>query len=558
MAFAILNMAGASMQSSQLAIEVASQNIASASDANYSRQTLKAIGLSPVSSSSSASVKTGLDEMGVQNIGIMRARSSLLDQNYRAAQDQSQGLSGIQDYLSTLEGDLSGSNDLSALSNKVTQSLATLESNPADSGLRATALQNLQQLALGFQSASTAISSISSQASSDLTSQVDQVNSDLAQLATLNAQIIRSDPTSMGLNQVLDQRDKILDDLSGLISTQIVEQPNGTVTVYNNGAQLVHADEARPIQLGANNTLQSSTGFTLQFPAGGSIGGLQTLIQTTLPSYQQQYDDLASTLVTQLNAIHQVGYGSDGVSGRALFSGTNASNIAVAITDASQLATGVARIGGDAITSSTVASDQSLNSQAAFLTTPATTNGVISVNGTNIAWDDTQSLQTILSSFSAAGVKATFNSTTQSISLARDPSVAGPSTITITDVSGNLTDVLGIAGQVSAPGGSGDNAGVVALVQGLQNTVYGTPATQNFQRAAQAIPESLGQYIYSSQNSLEVAKAGLTSATSARQALSGVNSNQELLDVTQLQNAFQMAAKVATAANELLMTLIKM
>lgn len=556
MAFEALSIAASSLRASRVGMEIASQNLAGANDPNYSVQTANSTALT---SSPSSRYGMNLTYQGVNTIGIQRARVNLLDQNYRQQNETQQSLSSAQTYLTNLQSSVTGSGGIATLYTNASSALATLQGNSGDAGLRNNAMQSLQQLAGGFNNASSAIASTTMQAKTDMTSQVESVNSDLAQLASLNSQIAKAGSNNSGLNQILDQRDQILDHLSGSISTQVVQQSNGTVNIYSHGTQLLQFNNAEKLSVDSSDNIQTSAGLTLSKP-GGSVGGLQTLVQSTLPGYQQQYDTLATSVMTKLNAIHSASYGSDGVTGRALFSGTGAADLAVSLTDPSQLATAVARIDGNTISSSTgtLASDQSLSSQASQLATPAATSGVISVNGTNISWNDSQSVNDLVSKFSAAGVKASYNSQTQSLSLSRDPTVAGASSISITDVSGNLTSVLGLNSLTSSPGGSGDNQGAVALSQGFTSTTYGSGGSQSFLQAAQAIPLALGQYISATQSSLKTAQAGLTAADNARSSVSGVNSDEELLQLTKQQNAYQMAAKVATAADDMLSTLIKM
>ena len=61
----------------------------------------------------------------------------------------------------------------------------------------------------------------------------------------------------------------------------------------------------------------------------GSIEGAITTRDGAVANLRQQFNDLASKFIEKVNAIHGSGFGLDGTTGAALFTGTDAASIAV-------------------------------------------------------------------------------------------------------------------------------------------------------------------------------------------------------------------------------------
>jgi len=77
----------------------------------------------------------------------------------------------------------------------------------------------------------------------------DDVNNYAGQIANLNVQISSVETAGMHANDLRDQRDLLLDKLSGLIKVTTVESSEGSVSVYVGGHQLVDRDQVHPLAL---------------------------------------------------------------------------------------------------------------------------------------------------------------------------------------------------------------------------------------------------------------------------------------------------------------------
>lgn len=554
MSFEALNLAGSALRAQRLAMDVASRNLTSASESGYTRQTA-VYNESP--SSGDNRYPNLVSGLGGRVTAIQRVRSGLLDSVYRARMGEEQATIASQSHLENLESRLASSPSLAARLQDLSTGLTQLQNNPSDLGLRTSFLSQVQGVTDQIRSADTEMVNNQAQARQDLGDKVGRANVILGQLAELNPRVVSSVKDSTDTNGMLDQRDQLLDELSGMMDIQTSLQPSGEMSVYAGGAELVSHSTFQKLTLQGDNSITAEGGRVIK-TQNGSLGALQNYVSSELPAYRSQLDGLAKSLIDQVNAVHKLSTGLDGVSGRDLLSGTGSSDIGVALTDPRQLAGSVQRVQGQNFGSSALVADQTLAGQAANLNTPAAASGTLRVNGTDINWTDSDSVQSLMGKLNGAGVKASYNSNSRQITLERDPGVAGPADISVSDVSGNLSSVLGLAGQPSVAGGPGDTGGLNALGKLLNSAVFGATGNRTSAQAVSDLQTAVGSRLSTMKKSGESISAALSDADTARRSVSGVSSDEELLNVTRLQQAYAAAAKIASAADEMLSTIIQM
>jgi flagellar hook-associated protein 1 FlgK len=170
-------------------------------------------------------------------------------------------------------------------------------------------------------------------------------------------------------NEIRDQRDKLVRDLSSQIGITYKENSDGTTDINyaDGGAALVTGSTAGSFSLTTDGSLLSD-GVTLKnivnlTPAGsataavvtpttGQLGAVMYLRDDTtggIPNYLAQVDALAKTIIDEVNAVHSAGYQQDGVTaGTNFFTGATAADMAVNLTATTQIAaSGVAGLTGD-------------------------------------------------------------------------------------------------------------------------------------------------------------------------------------------------------------------
>jgi flagellar hook-associated protein 1 len=305
----------------QLAINVTGHNIANANTVGYSRQSALLAPTDPYTEPGvSRPPQAGQLGTGVDVASYTRIRDGFLDIQYRA-QAMKQGLStATQDGLSQVQDALAepSDNGLNALLQKYWSSWQDVSNAPENMATRQSLAQNTASLADGFNALASQLSTIQSQTGQNVLSTIDQVNSIGGQIAQLNDAIMKDTVTGDHPNDLLDQRDLLVDQLSQLGNVTVTATTLGQVDISIGGAALVSGAAASTL---AESNMTSLT--------SGKLAGLITLRDTTIPGYQSQLDTLASTLITATNAQHAAGFDLNGTAGGAFFTGTSASTIAI-------------------------------------------------------------------------------------------------------------------------------------------------------------------------------------------------------------------------------------
>ena len=222
------------------------------------------------------------------------------------------------------------------------------------------------------------------------------------------------------------------------------------------------------------------------------------------------------------------------------------------------LATGtLTSVAGIASLTDPISPDRSISSQSTKLTVAlSTVSGTFQVNGQDVNWDSGQSLNDVLSQI--PGVKASFDAATQKVMLTRDPSSGtdGP-TITVTDVTGNFAAALGLTTATTQGGAPGDGSAAQTLVDLIHG---GGPSTQansginGVRRLSGDIAQS-AQLAHSAESTATTLQQSLNSQ---RQQSSGVNQDEEAVNLIQYQRAYESAVQLAKAQDTLLTSLIQM
>jgi flagellar hook-associated protein 1 FlgK len=129
-------------------------------------------------------------------------------------------------------------------------------------------------------------------------------------------------------------RQQKIEQLSNLVNIQTTAQTNGGVDISISGVTMVSGtqvkDTLQTYDAGGGQILlrgaSSGTPLTL---SSGSIQGTIDARDGAMKDLSDNLAVLASQLVTEVNNIHQTGYGLNGSTGAAFFVGTNAATIQV-------------------------------------------------------------------------------------------------------------------------------------------------------------------------------------------------------------------------------------
>lgn len=142
-------------------------------------------------------------------------------------------------------------------------SLDTLKTNSSDESVRNQFINQAQILCTYFNSLSTSLSGLQSDVNEEIKSQIQNVNSIAEKVALLNKEINNIEVRGGYANELRDERAKLIDELSGIVSVETIEtevqNSNGAnlggtnYTVVINGQVLVDGNEYRTLECVSRN-----------------------------------------------------------------------------------------------------------------------------------------------------------------------------------------------------------------------------------------------------------------------------------------------------------------
>ncbi|WP_406639116.1 flagellar hook-associated protein FlgK [Pectobacterium brasiliense] len=326
----LINTAMSGLKGAQVALSTVSNNISNQAVTGYSRQ--NAILEQAISSSTSA----GYIGNGVNVVSINRQYNEFITNQLRAAQTTSSSVSAYYEQISKIDNLLASSTtSLSSTIQGFFSNLQNLTSNAGDSSTRQTVLGKAEGLVNQFKVTDKYLRDMDSGLNTQIQSIVGQVNTYTDQIASLNNEITKLMGANSGTmpNDLLDQRDVLVDQLNKLVGVEVTVQDG---IIYNvalkNGTNLVQAGTSNElVAIGSSN---DPTRLTIGYKdqtndvvslnestlTGGSLGGLLSFRTETLDEARGQLGQLALAFADAFNTQHQQGYDRNGVKGGDFFS----------------------------------------------------------------------------------------------------------------------------------------------------------------------------------------------------------------------------------------------
>lgn len=333
--FASLGTALSALYAQRQALDVTGQNVANANTEGYSRQRVRMEAMGGVSGARIFSRRMSPDG-GVRVVDFERVRDTFLELRALQEQSASASLQSTQSVLSRVELSFSepGPNGLQAQLADFWAGWDDLASRPGDSGARSQVVERARSVADGFNRAATDLVTLRTSVTEQLRSRLAEVNDAASQIAGLNQSIQNALHSGPAPNELLDQRDLLVNRLSSIVSLSTREGEAGAVDVYVGGSTLVRGNTTEVLGLavgtGGNATVDWSRLGLRADVSGGETGGLLAAVNSVLPAYQQRLDQVADRFRTTVNTQHLLG--DDLVAATPtdpLFTGSGAAGLAV-------------------------------------------------------------------------------------------------------------------------------------------------------------------------------------------------------------------------------------
>lgn len=407
MASNILSIGKSALNAAQIGLSTTGHNIANASTPGYSRQVVVQ------AAAQAQNFGYGFIGQGAEVTGVMRVYNDILARQMISLQSTSAAYTTYGNQLNTIDNMLSDeTSGLNPAMNDFFASVQALASKPNDIPTRQTMLSNAQSLVNRLNSMDSRLNEIEQGVNNQLSSSVNLVNSYAKQIASLNDIIEQSISTTGNIpNDLMDQRDQLISELSKQIKTTVVPQNQGTYNVFvGNGLPLVVGEDTYNLVTTTSPTdpsrlevgYQSASKVTVLGASnlsGGAIGGLIQFRSESLDQVQNQIGQIAVALAGSFNAQHAQGLDRNGDPGGILF------NIPVPVATSSSANTGNGQLSAQIVDPSLVTSSNyrvqydgtnykitrlSDQTSQTFSSLPQTIDGltISQASGTNNAGDD--------------------------------------------------------------------------------------------------------------------------------------------------------------------------
>ncbi|CAG2298254.1 MULTISPECIES: flagellar hook-associated protein FlgK [Burkholderia] len=331
----LMNLGVSGLNAALWGLTTTGQNISNAATPGYSVER-------PVYAEASGQyTSSGYLPQGVNTVTVQRQYSQYLSDQLNGAQSQGGALSTWYSLVAQLNNYVGS--PTAGISTAITSyftGLQNVANNASDPSVRQTAISNAQILGDQLKAAGQQYDALRQSVNTQLTSTVSQINTYTAQIAQLNQQISAASSQGQPPNQLMDQRDLAVSNLSSLAGVQVVRNDSGYSVFLAGGQPLVVADKSYQLATVTSSSdpseltvvSQGIAGANPQGPnqalpdaslSGGTLGGLLAFRRQTLDPAQAQLGALATSFAAQVNAQNALGVDLAGKPGGNLFTVTN-------------------------------------------------------------------------------------------------------------------------------------------------------------------------------------------------------------------------------------------
>lgn len=239
----------------------------------------------------------------------MRSTDKQLLDKLLGATSSATGQQALLDAMSRLSqavGDPQDDGSLAALLGGLQASLKTYEANPSNITLANAALEQARTVVAKLNASSQDLADLRSEADTAMSESVARVNALLAKFKSVNDSIVRGSGTARDLSEYYDQRDTILKQLSDEIGIRTVTRPNDDVLIYAEGGAVLFEGSPRSVTMQSTAPLAAGASGQAVFIDGVPVTGPSTPMPATggrLPALAQVRDELTVFFQRQLDEI---------------------------------------------------------------------------------------------------------------------------------------------------------------------------------------------------------------------------------------------------------------
>jgi flagellar hook-associated protein 1 FlgK len=558
--FSALDLGRAGLNTAQIQLDVTGHNIASANKVGFSRQRAEISTRVPLERS------YGFIGRGPFISGVNRLRDAFLDISFRNQVSTQQNAEIQATFYARIE-DLyqePGENGFASHLNEFFDAMNDFANNVEDIPTRVATLTQAETLAATLRRNAASLEDLRTAANEDVRALVPTINGVAEQIAELNHAIKTLEASGGTANDLRDDRDVLLDELAGYINIDYRERSDGQVDVLIAGEELVVGNRARALEAVPDGAIDpdrpdflrvqfANTGTEVNIFDGEIAGALEQR-DVALKGLVDDNDTLAAALIEEINAIHSGGNGLTNLN--VPLTASNAVTDPAAALNSAGLPFTVTDGGFDIVIY------DSANNISETITVPVTA-GATSLNDIAAAINGSANMSATITNGTLtvtpdAGFTYTFSNDTANVlpALGMNGLFTGTNARNI-GVSQHLLDdpALLSSGDSLNVLETGDNTVALALAA-LRDTPVLSNGTESLGDFFESTIVQLGIDAGANLDTRDVQNAVIQDLELRRQEVSGVNLDEEVTTLIQVQKAFDASARIITIADRMLDTLL--
>ncbi len=537
------------------AINVTGSNIANVNTPGYTR-------LRPMfESTGTMNVASDQGQTGVRIADIEQIYDKYL--NYQIVQQQSDvaNYTAQQDLLKRVESILNENNGggINDALGKFLNAWGNLSSDSSSKSKRDMVVSTGENLAYVFNQRSEELSNLQITADDNVADAISTLNGYLTQMAKYNEIIVNAEMSGDSASSLRDKRGELLNDISGILDINYVEKSDGSlyISLATNGKALVEGFKSWELTTDrdANSNLYNITfkndptqqSINAQI-TGGKLAGLLEVRDTLIPSYLNELNQTASSIINKVNELHTSGYDQDGNAGDDFFDVSNPKmfdarymQVSDAIVSDTRKIAASATINADgdnATAITAISNDQMYASLGAISISDATAYANGQINNIGQAYKDTLAGHPIMLSRGA---------TTADWTMTDDGGYDSAKILTANDSSVTLDlnndGTADVTFALSGSWNTGDTLSFSLAKSGSTSTIDGY---------FNAFIANMGQDAVNASQAIDRETTILNQQIEEREQLSGVSLDEEMVNLIKFQMAYGAAGRMTKTISEIM------
>ncbi|TAN50569.1 MAG: flagellar hook-associated protein FlgK [Methylococcaceae bacterium] len=552
----ILDIVTSGVQTFQRSLQTISHNVTNVNTEGYSRQRTELVQRLPNF--------TGAGYMGngVESVTIRRSYDEFLAKQIRtdvSSQGQLEVFNRLAKQVDNFTADSATS--LNSTMQRFFDSIHEVADNPTSIAARQVMLGNTSDFVDRLKTIDGRLSDLRNEVNTSIKSAIDEVNGMASSIARLNDQIVQAFTLGQPPNDLLDQRDNLVESISKKVGVSIIPEKDGAIdVVIGNGQPLVLGSLA--------TTLQASSGGLYKDPfnveisivngsgrgtivtngiTGGELGGLLNVRSQILDPAQNALGAMAVGVIGDMNVAHQQGYDLNGNKGQPLFSPENVAFDAYPLTGVTNRLS--ITLGDPPPAAATIPTANGLTGSDYLLTYNGANYTITRLSDNTRVYNDAELPTSQIDGMTFAVPNGALS--------AGDNFLIQPARHVIPAITLNaavMADPKLVAAS-SSDVAVGDNKNALAMAALPQGKYLGN-SSSTYQEAYNALVGTVATRTHTSEINLETQTKLLDQAKEARSGVSGVNLDEEAANIIQYQQSYQAAAQMVSVVNQMFESLM--